>query len=211
MRRVILLSAAALLLLSMWMALTLGRIIPVERNILYVHVPSSVCALLCFVVLLIVSICYLRTGKEVWDWVAAASAEAGAVFATILNVTGMIFARAEWNTWWTPGPRLITAAILWFLYVVYLILRTSIPQSQRRRAGICAVFAIIASLDVPLVIISARFIPDIHRPNFSFNSPWQTAALMLSMLATIMLAAALIWLKADILRNKTRLEQETIL
>jgi len=193
------------------MALTLGQIEPVKRNILYAHVPSSVCALLCFVVLFIVSICYLRTGKEVWDLVAAASAEVGAVFATILNVTGMIFARAEWNTWWTPSPRLITAAVLWFLYVVYLILRTSIPQSQRRRAKICAVFGIIAFLDVPLVIISARFIPDIHRPNFSFNSPWQTAALMLSMLATIILAAALIWLKADILKNKTRLEQETIL
>jgi len=211
MRRILLFSAFALLLLSMWMALTLGQIAPVKRNILYAHVPSSVCALLCFVVLLIASICYLRTGKEVWDLVAAASAEVGAVFATILNVTGMVFSRAEWNTWWTPSPRLVSAAILWFLYIVYLILRTSIPQSQRRRARVCAVFGIIAFIDVPMVIISARFIPDIHRPSFSFNSAWQSAALMLSMLATIILAAALIWLKTDILKNKTRLEEETIL
>jgi len=210
MRRILVFSAFALLLLSTWMALTLGQIAPVKRNILYAHVPSSVCALLCFVVLLIASICYLRTGKEVWDCVGAASAEVGAVFATILNVTGMIFSRAEWNTWWTPSPRLITAAILWFLYVVYLIIRTSISQSQRRKARVCAVFGIIAFLDVPMVIISARFMPDIHRPDFSFNSPWQSAALMLSMLATVILAAALIWLKTDILKNKTRLEEETI-
>ena len=210
MRRILLFFAFTLLLISMWMALTLGLIAPVRRNILYAHVPSSVCALLCFIVLLIASICYLRTGKQIWDMVAAASAEVGAVFATILNITGMIFSRAEWNTWWTPSPRLITAAILWFLYIVYLILRTSIPQSQRRRARVCAVFGIIAFLDVPMVIISARFMPDIHRPNFSFNSPWQSAALMLCMLATVIFAAALIWLKTDILKNKTRLEEETI-
>ena len=194
----------------MWMALTLGQITPVKRNILYAHIPSSVCALLCFVVLLIASICYLRSGREIWDMVAAASAEVGAVFATTLNVTGMIFSRAEWNTWWTPSPRLVSAAILWFLYIVYLILRTSIPQSQRRRARICAVFGIIAFLDVPMVIISARFMPDIHKSNFSFNSHWQSSALMLSMLATMILAAALIWLKTDILKHKTMLEEETI-
>lgn len=210
MRRILLLFAAVLLLLSMWMALTLGQITPVKRNILYAHVPSSVCALLCFVVLLVASICYLRSGKQIWDMVAAASAEVGAVFATVLNVTGMIFSRAEWNTWWTPSPRLITAAILWFLYIVYLILRTSMPQSQRRRARFCAVFGIIAFLDVPMVIISARFVPDIHRATFSFNSPWQGAALMSSMLATVIFAAVLIWLKTDILKNKTRLEEETI-
>ena len=91
-----------------------------------------------------------------------------------------------------------------------MILRTSISHLPRRRARICAVFGIIAFLDVPLVIISARFMPDIHRPNFSFNSAWQTAAFLLSMLAMVLLAALLIWFKTDILKNKTRLEEETI-
>lgn len=211
MRRILLLSAVILLLVSMWMALTLGQIAPVQRNILYAHIPSSVCALLCFVVLFIASICYLCTDKQIWDLVAAACAEVGAVFATALNVTGMIFSYTEWNTWWTPSPRLVSAAILWFLYIVYLILRTSIPHSQRRRARVCAVFGIIAFLDVPMVIISARFMHDIHRPSFSFNSPWQSAALMSGMLAMVLFAAALIWLKTDILKNKTRLEEETLL
>lgn len=209
MRRVLLLSACVLLLLSTWMALTLGRIEPVVRNILYAHVPSSICALLCFVVLLIASICYLSTSKQIWDQIAAASAEVGTVFATLSNVTGMVWSRAEWNTWWTPSPRLISVAILWFLYVVYLILRTSIPNSHHRRAKICAVFGIIAFLDVPMVFISARFLPDIHRPDFQFNSSWQSAAFFLSVLATILLAATLIWVKTGILKNKTRLEETT--
>jgi len=210
MRRILLLLAFLLLLLSMWMALSLGQITPVKRNILYAHVPSSICALLCFAVLLVASVAYLRTANPICDLVAGASAEVGAVFATILNVTGMIFSRAEWNIWWTPSPRLVTSAILWFLYVVYLILRASLISSEHRRAHICAVFGIIAFLDVPMVIISARFIPDMHRASFSFDSPWQTTALTMGMAATVLLAAVLIWLKTDILKSKARLEKQSI-
>jgi len=217
MRRTVLSLAFVLLVVSMWMALTVGQIAgpsanpqsPV-RNIIYAHVPSSICALLCFVVLLVASISYLCTARPVWDRVAAASAEVGTVFATILNATGMVFSRAEWNVWWTPSPRLVSSAILWFLYIVYLILRASLPGSQYRRARVCAVFGIIAFLDVPMVFISARFMPDIHRPSFSFDSSWQAMALILSMVATVLLAMTLIWLRADLLKNKASLEEESI-
>ena len=208
MRRLLFVLAILLLIASMWIGLTRGQIDPVQRNILYAHVPNSVCALLCFVVLLVASIGVLANGRPVWDLVAAASAEAGLVFATILNATGMIFSRAEWNVWWTPSPRLVSSALLWFLYAVYLILRVSLPGAPYRRARLCAVFAIIAFLDVPLVFISARFIPDIHRPNFSLDSAWQTAALMLGMAGTALLAAALIWLRTSLLRDSLKLEEE---
>ncbi len=210
MRRLLLALAFLLLIASTLIGLTRGQIDPLQRNILYVHVPNSVCALLCFVVVLVTSVGYLATGKQTWDLAAAAAAEAGFVFATILNATGMIFSRAEWNVWWTPSPRLVTSAILWFLYAVYLILRVSLPGGQRRAARLCAVFGIIAFLDVPLVYISARFIPDIHRPNFSFDSAWQTAALMLGMAGTTLLAAGLIWLRASLLRGALKLEQELL-
>lgn len=216
MRRILLLAAFVLTLSSMWIALTLGTVegppanpeSPV-RNIIYIHVPSSICALFCFVVLLTGSVGYLITSKAGWDVLAAASAEVGAIFAIISNLTGSIFSRAEWNTWWTPSPRLIFTAILLLLYIVYLILRSSLTTSARRKARICAVFGIIAFIDVPMVILSARFIPDIHRPGFSFTSSWQRAAFMLSMAATVLLGALLICLKTDILKSKVRLEQES--
>ncbi len=210
MRRLLFATAFILLVASTWIGLTQGQIVPVQRNVLYAHVPNSVCALLCFVVLLVASLGYLATGRQAWDLVAVASAEAGLVFATILNATGMLFSRAEWNIWWTASPRLVTSAILWFLYAVYLILRANFPGSQYRRARICAVFGIIAFLDVPLVFISARFIPDIHRPSFSFDSPWQSAALMLGMAGTAVLAAALIWLRASLLRSAVELEKQLL-
>ncbi len=210
MRRLLFVLAFILLVASTWIGLTQGQIDPVQRNILYAHVPNSVCALLCFVVLLVASIGYLITGRQAWDLVAVASAEAGLVFATILNATGMLFSRAEWNVWWTASPRLVTSAILWFLYAVYLILRASLPGAEYRRARICAVFGIIAFLDVPLVFISARFLPDIHRPNFSFDSAWQSAALMLGMAGTALLAGALIELRTSLLRTGLKLEEELV-
>lgn len=216
-RRILLVSTFILLLVSMWMALMVGPIEgppanpdSVVRNIIYVHVPSSICSLLCFIVLLVASIGYLSSARPVWDRIAVASAEVGAIFATILNATGSIFSRAEWGVWWTPTPRLITSAVFWFLYIAYIILRSSLPGSKKRRARICAVFAIIAFLDVPMVIISARFIPDIHRASFEFTSSWQTAAFVLAMLAMALLATLLIWLRSDILEIKTRLEKESI-
>ena len=178
------------------------------RNILFAHVPSSICSLLCFTVLMIASVGYLRTDKPGWDMLAAASGEVGFVLVTVLNATGMIFARAEWNVWWVASPRLISSAILWFLAIVYLILRTSVPGSLHHRARICAVFGIIAFLDVPMVYISARFIPDAaHKANFEFGSNEQRVAFVLSIIAVNLLAAMLIWLRTDVLRAKAELER----
>jgi len=210
MRRLLFALAFTLLIASTWIGLTKGQIDPVARNILYAHVPNSVCALLCFVVLLVASIGYLATGRPTWDIVAVAAAEAGFVFATILNATGMLFSRAEWNVWWTPSPRLVTSALLWFLCAAYLILRVSLPGARHRAARICAVFGILAFLDVPLVFASARFVPDIHRPSFSLDSAWQTAALRLGMIGTVLLAGGLIWLRTSLLRSSLRLEEELL-
>lgn len=215
MRILILIIAVVLLLGSMWIGLTVGRISgpaanpdSVVRNIIYVHVPSSICALLCFIVLVVAGIGYLKTSRDSWDRVAIASAEIGTVLATVLNITGCIFTRAEWGPWWTATPRLISAAVLWFLYVVYLILRSSLSGSRQKIARICAVFSIIAFLDVPMVIISARFMPDMHRASFDFDSPWQRIAFFMGMISTALLAAFFIWFRASILKVKDTLEQE---
>ena len=214
MRRAFLLLAVLLLIASTWIALTVGQIAgppanpdSLVRNILYAHLPGSVCALLCFTGILICSIGYLTTSKPMWDTVAAAAAEVGIIFATILNATGMIFSKAEWGTWWTPSPRLIWSAVLWFQYIVYLIIRSGLSDSKRKAARICAVFGIIAFLDVPMIYITARLMPDMHRADFGFDSNFQTIAMALVLIGTLLLAAAMIWLRADMLKNKDLLEK----
>jgi heme exporter protein C len=214
MRRFLILLTGFLLIGSTWIAFTVGEVMPgttekgitVEKNIVYVHVPSAICASLCFVVLLVAAIGYLKTGKAIWDYVGAASAEVAFVFATVLNITGSIFAKPFWDTWWTPSPRLISAAVLWFLCVAYLILRASV-ESPPRRARVCAVFGIIAFLDVPMLFITARATQDMHIADASFEAAWQHAAFGLSILAVLCLGALLIWLRADILKAKADLAE----
>jgi heme exporter protein C len=122
-----------------------------------------------------------------------------------MNATGMIFAHGTWQTWWTPSLRLISSAMLWFLYAAYVILRSALTAEQRREQ-LCAVFGIIAFVDVPLVFISARFVRDIHRPSVTFESPWQTLAFGLAVLGALLLAAALIRLRADIASAESRID-----
>jgi len=203
-----------MILTSMWLGLTVGKIQgppanpdSVVRNIIYAHVPSSVCAMLCFIVLLVTSIGYLMTSKPAWDIAAVASAEVGTVFAAILNLTGCIFSRAEWGAWWTASPRLVSAAMLWFLYVVYLILRSSISGSADKKAKICAVFGIIAFLDVPMVYISARYMEDIHQASFSFDTAGQRTAFFLSMASIVLLGTLLIWIRTDLLKIQNKLQE----
>lgn len=197
------------MIVAMWMGLTIGQVGQTARNMLYSHVPSSMTALLCFVVLFVASIAYLKTSNPKWDDIAYAAAEVGTIFAAILNITGSIFSRSEWGQWWTPSPRLITAAILLFLYIVYLILRNSIPGSKHKRARVCAVFGIIAFLDVPMVLISARFLKnDMHIANVSFDSKAQGMAFGLSILSTIMLAGLLMWLRIDLKKCESKLEKQ---
>ncbi len=93
MRRILILSAMTLLLVSTWIALTIGRVeagqselnITDEKNIVYIHVPSAICSSLCFTVLLVSGIGYLWTKRLVWDYVGAASAEVALVFAHLLG------------------------------------------------------------------------------------------------------------------------------
>ena len=185
--------------------MTIAAIEPAERNIIYVHVPASICSLVCFTVLFICSVQYLRTKANNCDYIAAAAAEVGLIFATVLNISGMIFARAEWGVWWTPSIRLISSGILLFLYAAYLILRAGLEHSPRKQI-VSAVFGIIAFIDVPLVFISARFVRDIHRPGFSFESAWQSLGFVLDILGILLLAALLIWLRTDILKIKSAIK-----
>ena len=209
MRRTLIIINCIIMMVAMWVGLTYGQVNTIPLNMLYSHVPSSITALLCFVVLLIASIAYLKTSNPKWDNVAYASAEVGTVFAAILNITGSIFSRSEWGMWWTPSPRLVTAAILLFLYIVYLILRNSIPGSKHKRARVCAVFGIIAFLDVPMVLISARFLKnDMHIGNVSLSTGAQRLAFGLSILATLLLAGLLIWLRVDLTKCNSQLEKQ---
>jgi heme exporter protein C len=153
----------ALLGFSTYQALVVA---PTERTmgdvqrIFYYHVPSAWVAFLCFFVNFLASVAYLVKRNSNADALAAASAEVGVVFCTIVLITGPIWARPVWGIWWTWDARLTTTLVLWLIYVSYLILRRFATGSQTQT--LAAVLAIFGFVDVPIVYMSIRWFRTQH-------------------------------------------------
>jgi heme exporter protein C len=136
---------------------TMGNI----QKIFYLHLPCAIATFLACLTCFVASIGYAWQRDARWDRLAVASARVAVVFCSIVLLSGMIWGRSAWGQWWTWSPRLTFSLVLWLLYVVYLMIRASV-ESPQRRAIIAAVYGIIAFLDVPLVYLSTRLMPDIH-------------------------------------------------
>ncbi|MDQ3878595.1 MAG: cytochrome c biogenesis protein CcsA [Actinomycetota bacterium] len=131
------------------------------QRIFYVHVPSALVGYLGFSIAFIASIAYLRTSERRWDLLAHASVEIGVVFMALVLITGPIWGRPVWGTWWQWDARLTSTLVLWLTYVGYLFLRSLTPD--KARAGrLAAVVAIIGFLDVPLVHFSVYWWRTLH-------------------------------------------------
>jgi heme exporter protein C len=145
---------------------TMGAI----QKVFYVHLPLAINTFVAALVVFVASIGFLMQRTTWWDDVASAAAKVAVLFCGGVLITGMIWGRCAWGTWWTWSPRLTFSLMLWLLYVVYVMLRGSV-ESPERRAVISAVYGIIAFLDVPLVWLSARLMPDIHPASVDLETP----------------------------------------
>lgn len=134
----------------------------IVQRIFYFHAPAAITALaIAFPVTFIYSIRYLAKHRIWDDRVAFCAAEVGVMLTTIVLITGPIWARPVWNTWWSWDPRLTTTLILWFIYVGYMMLRVYTGEEQRG-ARFAAVFAIVGFVDVPIVYLANRLWRTLH-------------------------------------------------
>ena len=131
------------------------------QKIFYFHLPLAWWAFAAFFGVFAASVMVLWTGREKWDVLAGVLAEAGVLFSGLALVTGSIWGRAAWNTWWTWDPRLSTTLVMWFVYAGYLVLRAA-DAGGSKGAKMRAVLGIVAFVDVPLVFLSARLWRSIH-------------------------------------------------
>ncbi len=162
----------------------------VIQKIFYLHLPVAINALLACLVVFVGSIGYLLQRKLWWDDLATAGARTAVLFCSVVLVTGMIWARVAWNTWWTWSPKLTFSLLLWLLYVVYLVLRASI-DSEQRRSVVAAAYGIVAFLDVPLVYLSSKLIPEMHPASISLALPMKLG-LILFLVPVTLLAGGLV-------------------
>ena len=147
------------LLLAFWYSPTDSSSMGFSQKIFYYHAPIAETALVAFGVAFVAAIAYLRTQDLKWDRLGYVSVRLGLLFSILVMITGMIWGKAAWGTWWAWEPRLTTFLLVCFLYVAYLVLRSVVDEEQRR-ATYAAVFAIIAFIDVPITFFATRFLPE---------------------------------------------------
>jgi heme exporter protein C len=136
------------------------------QKIMYVHVPAAWNMMIAYFVVAIASLRYLWKGQENDDLLAASAAEAGALMTGLLLLLGMIWAKPTWGIWWTWDARLTSSAVLFFIYVGYLILRAFVDDPDRRAQWSAAV-GLLGALNVPIVYMSVRWWRTLHQPQSS--------------------------------------------
>jgi heme exporter protein C len=159
-------------------------------RLLYLHVPCAWLAYLAFGVTVLASLLWLipRTRSATWDLLAGASAEVGVIFTALMLVVGSLWGRPTWGTWWEWDARLTTTAILFFLYLGYLALRRTGATADERGTR-CAIAALIAFADVPIVHFSVSWWQTLHQKGTVFNEKLDVKVNG-SMATTLLLAVA---------------------
>ncbi|MDX1617664.1 MAG: cytochrome c biogenesis protein CcsA [Balneolaceae bacterium] len=132
------------------------------RN-LFLHVPMWFTMAVCFGAGLVYSIRYLNSSRMEIDRKAETATQVGLVFGICGLLTGSLWARFTWGTWWTLAePRMNLAALAMMIYVAYFVLRTAFDNPEKR-ARLSAVYNIFAATTIPfLLYIVPRQLPSLH-------------------------------------------------
>src|SRR5438876_5178578 len=131
------------------------------QKIFYVHAPSAWVAFLAFGVVGFTSVLYLWLRDDRLDRVAESSAEVGLVFTTVVLITGPLWGKPIWGTYWTWDARLTLTLFLWFIYVGYIVLRGAI-ESRSMRARYSAVLGILGAFLIPFIHLSVYLFRTLH-------------------------------------------------
>lgn len=133
-----------------------------KARIIFFHVPTAWLAVVGFVMSLIYGIKYLRSKNVDDDIRSSASAGIGFMFCLLATVTGAIWAKFSWGTYWNWDPRQTSIFVLLLIYGAYFALRSAV-EGEERRATLAAVYAIIAGVTMPFfMFIMPRILSSLH-------------------------------------------------
>jgi heme exporter protein C len=174
------------------------------QRIFYFHVPVAWVAFMAFFITFIASIAYLNKRTAWWDTVASSSAEIGLVFATLILITGSIWAKPVWGVWWTWDARLTSSLVLWLIYVAYFLIRSYVPEEERR-ARYAAVIGIVGFIDVPIVALAIQLWRTAHPSALIFEgglAPAMLATLLVSIAAFTTLYFLLLFFRIHLIEDE---------
>ena len=158
------------------------------QKIFYIHVPAAWVAFLAFFLVAVASGVYLWLRDTRLDRFAESSAEVGVVFTTVVLITGPLWAKPIWGTYWAWWDvRLVSTLFLWFIYASYLVLRGAI-ESPTLRARYSAILGILGAFLIPFIHLSVYLFATMH-PMPIVGKP-SKPSLPSEMLLTLMLSLA---------------------
>ena len=168
------------------------------QKIFYVHVPAAILALYVAVtVLAVTSAIYLWLKDERLDRIAESSAEVGLVFLTVVLLTGPLWGKPVWGTWWDWDARLTSTLFLWFMMVSYLVLRGAIEESQAR-ARLAAVVGVLMAPLTPFIHLTVYMFRTLHpepvvlKPSRPSMPPEMLTTFLIALGATFLLYLAML-------------------
>jgi len=179
------------------------------QRIMYLHLPAVFTAYLAFALVFLGSLGYLLTRRPGWDRLALSAAEPGVLFTGITIASGSIWAKPTWGTWWTWDARLTSTAVLFLVYVGYLLLRGMVDEPDRR-ARAAAVVGILGAANIPIVHFSVTWWRALHQPPTMLgpgSAPmplWMWMVVVINWLAFTLVLAYFLTRRMEI----ARLEQE---
>ncbi|MDJ0836065.1 MAG: cytochrome c biogenesis protein CcsA [Acidobacteriota bacterium] len=182
------------------------------QRIFYFHLGSIWPAFLAFFYVLYASVRYLMTRDMNWDRKALASGEVGLYFASMVLITGPIWAKPTWGVWWAWDARLTSMLVMWFIFLGYVLLREYIDEDSKR-ARVGSVLGIIGASMVPFVYMSNRWFETQHpKPviaggeDSGIKDPQMVWALVLALAAFTLLYFLLARIGAGLFNNEGRIK-----
>jgi heme exporter protein C len=162
------------------------------QKIFYLHVPLAICALVGFMVAAVLAIQHLRKGEAIWDARSYVAIHISVIFGVGVLLTGAIWAKGAWGTWWEwREPTLVSFLIVFLLYATYYPLRYAI-EDRDRQARYASVFAITAGAFVPLNFAAVRAAEPLIHPR-TFSSAGGLPDSMLLAFLVCLAGMALLW------------------
>jgi heme exporter protein C len=138
------------------------RVIGEASRVFYYHIPQSWVCVIAFAISMIFSVRYLMTRQAVDDDRASVAAGLGLIFCILATITGSVFAKVTWGSFWNWDPRETSIFVLLLIYGAYFALRGAIDVEERR-ATLAAVYSIFAFVTVPfLIFVVPRMVPSLH-------------------------------------------------
>lgn len=138
------------------------------QKIMYLHLPTVLVTYAAFFIVFVCSIAYLWKRDLLFDVVAKCATEIGVIFCGLVLLTGAIWGKPTWGTYWVWDARLTTTLLLFLIYLGVMLLRQFITDREQE-ARFAAILGIIGFLDIPIIHKSVEWWRTLHQPSTLFK------------------------------------------